>query len=634
MIGCLPQAMSQEAERVRYDAYSLEELFKLEIITASKQEELIYDAPGVVTVITAFEIEQFGAQNLGEILDRVPGVVSTFATGINRVTIRGGEPNTISALHVLLLINGRPLRTSGGNYSIYSAFSAFPLDIIERVEIVRGPGSVLYGTNAVEGVINIITKAPEKAISIATKFGPNNAKGTRAYIGHEKGDFKMNVGVFNLDTDGWVYELGDLASDTFEDAMGINLNVEYNNFTFSTYAGRLKQWSEGTFSTDIGISFHSRVLLMDAGFRKEFNDKWSLQTNATFNRENGAFIIDFKSSGDQIVGLGPAITEDMLYEATLYGQINDKVSILFGGVYQKLTQNAEGGAFGSPLFYAKDAVSAYSQLNWRPSRFAKFICGFQLNKPQGLNADVVPRFGGIFSFNPNVGVKLLFGDAYRSPTEIELKLDTPDFQRGNENLDPETISTVDLQFFARGRNYDVLLSAYKSTEDQIKLVPVPDLVIGEYRNEGELKFEGIELEGKYSPAPSWYLLGSYTHQKNENELGLKDVTLIPTTSAKLGFGYSHGPLRVGVNNNYISEYKDLGLPEANNVNPPSEPVNLLSANVAVNFKKILGHDFIAEIYGTNLLDEDVWVPDLLTNRTNTIRGADGRGIYGSLKYVF
>jgi outer membrane cobalamin receptor len=70
--------------------------------------------------------------------------------------------------HVLVLINGRPFRdtTFGGiNFSICTAF---PIQTIERVEVIRGPGSVLYGTNALSGVINIVTKNPDQSTMVAS----------------------------------------------------------------------------------------------------------------------------------------------------------------------------------------------------------------------------------------------------------------------------------------------------------------------------------------------------------------------------------------------------------------------------------------------------------------------------------
>ena len=132
---------------------SLKELLATEVVTtASKYQQDWSSASAVSSTITRTEIEAFGANNLVEVLERV---VSIHMTGSNffpqNVTAMRGDLLGHYDNHILLLLNGRPLRESysgGVNFSIYTAF---PLSVIERIEIIRGPGSVLYGTNAYSG---------------------------------------------------------------------------------------------------------------------------------------------------------------------------------------------------------------------------------------------------------------------------------------------------------------------------------------------------------------------------------------------------------------------------------------------------------------------------------------------------
>lgn len=142
-----------------FDDMSLEDLLSVEIVTASKKAESLSDAPGVVTVITAGEIRAFGATNLMDALQRVPGLqpISSHLFVQNVASMRG-DLMTHTDNHVLILLDGRPVREGllGGTNS--PVYTGFPIDMIERVEVIRGPGSVLYGTNAFTGVVNIITK--------------------------------------------------------------------------------------------------------------------------------------------------------------------------------------------------------------------------------------------------------------------------------------------------------------------------------------------------------------------------------------------------------------------------------------------------------------------------------------------
>jgi len=123
---------------------SLQDLLDIAITTPSRSAESIEDAPGIVTLISRQEIEGWDARNLGEILNRVASAAFISANVLtdNQVVLRK-QSLTPYDTHVLILLDGRPLRdpiASGLNNAVYAAF---PVDAIESVEVVRGPGSVL-----------------------------------------------------------------------------------------------------------------------------------------------------------------------------------------------------------------------------------------------------------------------------------------------------------------------------------------------------------------------------------------------------------------------------------------------------------------------------------------------------------
>ena len=137
---------------------SLEELAEISIDVASRKESTAREAPGVVTVITRDQIQKSGARDLIDILRLVPGFDVGFDTnGAYGVAIRGIWANEGK---VLVLMDGVPL-----NDEMYGTFQYghhIPVDIIERIEIMRGPGSVMYGESAELGVISIKTMTPQK----------------------------------------------------------------------------------------------------------------------------------------------------------------------------------------------------------------------------------------------------------------------------------------------------------------------------------------------------------------------------------------------------------------------------------------------------------------------------------------
>ena len=134
---------------------SFEELKKINIVTASKSEESILQAPSVVSVITREDIIQQGFKSLDEALERVPGYFMSRNKEWGIVGSRGIITQTNK--QYLMLINGHP-----NNSLIFTGFHnehEYPLlDKVERIEVVRGPGSTLWGSDAVLGIINIITR--------------------------------------------------------------------------------------------------------------------------------------------------------------------------------------------------------------------------------------------------------------------------------------------------------------------------------------------------------------------------------------------------------------------------------------------------------------------------------------------
>ncbi len=172
---------------------SLEDLLNMEITTASKSAEKLSDAPGVVSVLTRDEISRLGGTTLKELLETVPSLIGSTVYMTDRTTVAPrGEQIQPSSSHVLLLVNGRLVREAleGGIKS--EMYEAFPVNIIERIEVIRGPGSVLYGSNAFSAVINVITeKAEENDISVTAQAGVEGHLGALAKAKFKIGDINI-----------------------------------------------------------------------------------------------------------------------------------------------------------------------------------------------------------------------------------------------------------------------------------------------------------------------------------------------------------------------------------------------------------------------------------------------------------
>ena len=134
---------------------SIEELMDIEVTSASKKAESIYEAPGIMTVIPKEEMEIYGDRDLHQLLQRQPSVYTRdiFPYTDNVAGFRG-DMSMVTDSHTLILFNGRPIRESAQGLNV-NMYKTLPLSALDSVELIRGPGSVLYGSNAFTGVINL-----------------------------------------------------------------------------------------------------------------------------------------------------------------------------------------------------------------------------------------------------------------------------------------------------------------------------------------------------------------------------------------------------------------------------------------------------------------------------------------------
>ncbi len=163
-----PNNIQEDKEIDELLSLDLEDLL---VTVASKKEEKIRNAPGIITVVTAEEIKKYGYTNLRDILDRQTSLLISGAHvyKIGRSNLRGVSQGIVDD-SILILLNGRPIREAGSTGFNYDIYSGFPVEAIKQIELIRGPGSVIYGTNAMAGVINIVTKKNHDQLEVSSSL--------------------------------------------------------------------------------------------------------------------------------------------------------------------------------------------------------------------------------------------------------------------------------------------------------------------------------------------------------------------------------------------------------------------------------------------------------------------------------
>jgi len=631
----------QANETPDFGMLSLEELLNVQVTSTSRREESQHLAPGIITVITSQEMKKYGSRHIRDVLDRLVGmeVLGSHQDPHSKMSIRAFNTSHHES-HVLVLLNGRPVRqaTDGGLNS--DLYLGFPVNIVDRIEVIRGPGSVIYGSNAVTGVVNIITKDASKAINetqVDVQAGSFNRKQVQLSTLFGNTDYSVNLGLNYISSNGdtvhgMTDEDGNSGSyEAGQDSKNVVIAGNYKNFTLN-----YMYMANDLESASSAFQFPSQEILLkryflDVGYLYEITDGWDISFNYTLSKDSADWQIN------EAAGFNRSDADSKLYEVILRGNISEKLNILFGASRVK---NESGFQRGLPQGTTLDNDIVYSQIDYMFSDKQKLILGAQWNKPSNYKSDVAPRLGFIQGFGDNWWLKLLYSEAYRSPTMVELNLNAPQL-KGNPGLSPETVETYDAQILYQNAKMSLGLTLYKSKLNNL-IIRVPGTPT-RHDNQGYVEFEGVEFEGKYEASENLDFTGNFSYQNNETDAGDERTTFAPDMMAKLGVSYDgFNGVVLSAYNSYYSKGTDLSqdLPLAQRapaINAEADSYNLLTANVVVdtgiafNFAK--PRESFISIYLDNLFDEEVYSADLnFANKNNTIPHHSGRGIYLTYTY--
>lgn len=641
-------AYSEKSNESIFD-FSLEELVEIKIVTASKRPEKISEAPSVVSVVTAQEIARMNAVNLIEVLNHVASVymINTYAWSGNLSTIRG-DVETHYDTHTLILLNGRPIRDSifgGLNQSVYHGF---PIDAISRIEVIRGPGSVLYGTGAFTGVINIITHSGEEAVN-KIRVGAGSfdrrivsATGTKLF---EKLELRGSAQLF--DEQGWRYGFTDEAGVYDNDPrpspnFGAVGQARYGDFTLDVF------WNEMDFDRltpiptwPLEVNNHIQRGMINLGWERAVSEKVTLNADVTYNR------LEMRKSEGNDPKQRSQASDDVLFEVSAQIRINEKMNVLVGGSVNRKSGSLKTTGFDDYLVppYTLVDTAGYVQFDYKPIEKLKLVLGAQVNKPENLNTDVVPRVALIAQFTKKFGGKLLYGEAYRSGSAFETEFANHPAIEGNPQLEPENVASTELQLFYDALRWRVAVTGfYSEQDDMIRRIPNPDPsgATFTYANlDADTHFKGVEIEGTFYPNELFNFKASYMYQENEAD-GFDNFTFMPNTLAKFSAHstFSDTGFDLGLFYRFIGDAHDVANLTSGRVaaNPGTSDYHMADLNLGADLNTLLAlnssRTYKVGVSVKNILDEDVHIPEFNRRRINTLPNAPGRSVYGFLNITF
>ena len=548
------------------------------VTIATGRKQLISRAPAVASVITADDIRRIGAKDLDDVLEAVPGVhVSKRAAGYNSVyTIRGiASPFNPQ---VLMLINGVPLTNLFlGNRG--ELWAGMPVENISRVEVIRGPGSAVYGADAFAGTINIITKTADEINGFESGVSAGSFDTQRAWAqyGGAYAGWDLAFSLELLTTEGQsetvdadlqtVFDgmLGTTASfapggvDTGKDSVDARIELVKDEWMIRAgYQGR-RGVDAGAGSFDaldpLGEGESDRFNFDVTYHNHNFSDSWAVKAQLSY--------FDVATKTDLVLlppgffnGVDPfpdgVIGNPHVYERhtrldfsgfytgvdghdfrvgtgyhylDLYRVEETKNFMILPGPFIALLPGGLTDVSNTAPFTqekTREVFYAFIQDEWRFARDWSLTGGVRYDHYSDFGDTVNPRAALVWNTSYNLTSKLLFGRAFRAPSFAEqFNINNP-IAVGNEDLDPEVINTYELAFdYVYSNELRTGLNLfYYEMQDIIRFTPVA-------MNTGDQTGHGFEFEFEWNATDKLTLLGNYAYQESEDEDSDSDTPNAP-----------------------------------------------------------------------------------------------------------
>jgi len=551
----------------------LEELGQIRVVSiASGTETPLDKAAAITSVINADDIAAMGATDLDQVLETVPGLhVNHSDQAFSPKYVFRGITSSNNA-QALLLINGIPTTTMMyGNRG--NAWGGMPVKAIERIEVIRGPGSALYGADAYSGVINITTKNHQSINdqTVGGRVGSFDTQGAWLESGHQIGDMGLSLVLEYQTTDGWDETIERDAQTNFDETFGtsaslapgpVNTGVDQVDARFELSG---QQWTfraglqdRGNLGTGPGVAqaldpegqFSSRRVNADYSYRwSDLAEGLDVEArvsyfNITQDPENdivlyppGAFNGNFPEG---LIG-SPGYKENQFrfdLNAIYRGLDNHRIHTGIGTLWADLYEVTERKNF-NPDFSPKGSVVdvsddptevwmpeedrtnyyAFIQDEWQFAQNWQLVSGIRFDDYSDFGNTLNPRAALIWATTDNITTKLLYGRAFRAPSLNELYVANNPVFMGNDELDAETIDTFEIgvshQITAQ-LLYGVNLFYYE-IDDLINAVPMSGLIATQYRNAGQRTGHGGELELTYQVYEDLSLQANYAYQTAKDE---------------------------------------------------------------------------------------------------------------------
>lgn len=675
------------------DIYDMDitQLMEMEVVTATRTRVKVKDSPGAVYVITEQQIRERGYRTLSDALQDAPGFDFQRTSGlfpdlIHQRGLVGKNQRSLVYIDGILDNNISENAMLGGTVR-------YPLHNVEQIEIVAGPSSALYGANAFNGVINIITKDGQKSPGrnvqafgggwnadytgggAAFSLRDNTAPGPKTFA-YSIGGYYYNSdgpdfsGIQHLDADGKGYWWSDSYNTSDEDTYNITAKFSFDDWRAEFINWRYLQgdgtFANGTYQIDtkgngfVGSSWDFENTIVSLGRLLKFSPRFSLDSEVIVR---GTELLS-SSHESYPVDPGPDAYNHPEAVETVYGYArpDEALEIEERLLWNPCTRlNATLGwesifyevpeGYGSYQTHEYENHAAYGQAIYRLTDTASAIGGYRFDHSTTHGDSHTGRVGGMWTLG-DMTLKTLLATGFRGPTAWELYNETRQ-RKANPNLSPETMWSAEA-----GAGYALcpwiylnLQGYYNEIDDLILEVetkdpnPNPESDFwNQNRNIGKVRITGAEFSTDIQAMETLSLFMNYTVSRGRYSDMSAAVTALPTAhdgSAapniprhKANAGFTWRPqkdLSFHFRANYLDKIKNIA------TNPDWETDDKLLCHANIRWENLLIRGSYCQLAIRNVFNTDAFDPGIRTATGEyypTQHPIEGRNLWLTVGYHF
>ena len=568
---------------------SLQELSQVEITGATLTSENIDTVPAAVSVYTYETINRMGFDSLHELMAVVPGFQS-YRSNVGSFyypySARGRRINTSSA-EVLVMVDGQRLEEPGtsGAAQIIPQLSLLN---VERVEFIRGPGAALYGSNAMLGVINIITRTAANEASLA--LGTHHRNRGHLLASTILNDFEFDVFALWDEDEGETYDRiysFDVHQASLRDPLKVyQFQFKLKGYGISANFQAYRAESQGFYSGSAAAPLNEHFSERNA-FSLRYDFDWlSIKSYLWFEKAQSRFQpeVQLSGKGDLLAFSEPASSAPWRLKFNLDPYEEDRLqfhndwllsedsNVLFGFEYRHIDSPTIYTASNydyisvvvpEPFPYLdefenvavfqeqskRDIFGIYTQYQTPLVLGVNAFIGLRYDYFSSLDEELTPKLGFIKQLDAVNTLKFLYGHSFRAPSENELNFVPNGSLSGNKRLQPEVVKTREIVWLTTWlEQLDVSLGYFENHyENSIVLVSTGNGQEVQYQNAPQSPSKGLELELALALNRHWMLRSSFFQLTSRPSEGYREAR----TTASFTINYSNHQ----VNLNLVAFYQ-------------------------------------------------------------------------------